>query len=449
MKKWKKGLFAAGVAAIALLSGGYGPYEVKTDETAAESTESTESMEESSEASRENTETLSRVLLVGKSDSDRKQETAAEETTAEETTTEEPSTDEATAKEPATDETAAEEPAAEEPATDETEEKAESTKKEVVISLAGDCSLGNLSIHGYEGTFREMYDRQGPSWFFKNVKHIFEADHMTLVNFEGVLTNSNNRVEKAFNIKGKPEYIHILPEAGIDAVSFGNNHRIDYGAQGVADTVAAFESIGLPYAYDDNVGIFETENGIKIGIISVDVIYGGRKVETYVQNGIEKLRQQEADLILACCHWGIESTYNATGYQLELGHKCIDWGADLVVGCHPHVLQGVEYYNGKYIIYSLGNFCFGGNRNPKDKNTMIAQARFEIEDGEAGTAAKEAHLTLIPCTLSSVDHRNDYCPTVAEGDRKRLIIQRLNEYSKAFGVTVDEDGRVRAAAQSN
>ena len=103
--------------------------------------------------------------------------------------------------------------------------------------------------------------------------------------------------------------------------------------------MAAFESIGLPYAYDDKTGIFETEDGIKIGIISVDVIYGGRNVETYVQNGIQKLRQQEADLILACCHWGIESTYNATGYQLELGRKCIDWGVDLVVGCHPHVLQ--------------------------------------------------------------------------------------------------------------
>ena len=70
---------------------------------------------------------------------------------------------------------------------------------------------------------------------------------------------------------------------------------------------------------------------------------------------------------------------------------------------------------------------------------MIAQARFEIENG---AATKEAELTLIPCTLSSVEHRNDYCPTVAEGDRKRLIIQRLNEYSRAFGVTVDEEGRV-------
>lgn len=395
MKKQKHRLFVAGILAMALWVSGYGPHEGKNEEAAAESAETGEA----------STEAASRVIEAGRTraEGNRNQTENGKAAKKEE------------------------------------DSKNETEKREVVISLAGDCSLGNLSIHGYEGTFREMYDRQGPSWFFKNVKPVFEADDMTLVNFEGVLTNSNKRVEKAFNIKGKPEYIHILPEASIDAVSFGNNHRIDYGAQGVADTVAAFESIGLPYAYDDRTGIFETEDGIKIGIISVDVIYGGRQVETYLQNGIQQLRQQEADLILACCHWGIESTYNATGYQLELGRKCIDWGVDLVVGCHPHVLQGVEYYNGKYIIYSLGNFCFGGNRNPKDKNTMIAQARFEIEDG---AALKEAELTLIPCTLSSVEYRNDYCPTVAQGDRKQLIIQRLNEYSRAFGVTVDEEGRV-------
>ncbi|MCI8660443.1 MAG: CapA family protein [Lachnospiraceae bacterium] len=402
MRKWEKGLFMAGVLTVALLASGYGPHEVKNEETGQESTETGE---ESAEASQEITNTVSRTIEAGKTRAGKNLNHTENG----------------------------------EDKGNEAERKDKIAKREVVISLAGDCSLGNLSIHGYEGTFREMYDQQGPSWFFKNVKSIFEADDMTLVNFEGVLTNSNKRVEKAFNIKGKPEYIHILPQASIDAVSFGNNHRIDYGAQGIADTVAAFESIDLPYAYDDKVGIFETEDGIKIGIISVDVIYGGKQVETYLQNGIGQLRQQEADLILACCHWGIESTYNATGYQLELGRKCIDWGVDLVVGCHPHVLQGVEYYNGKYIIYSLGNFCFGGNRNPKDKNTMIAQARFEIEDG---AATREAELTLIPCTISSVEHRNDYCPTVAEGDRKQQIIQRLNEYSRVFGVTVDEAGRV-------
>ena len=147
-------------------------------------------------------------------------------------------------------------------------EMVQEPEKSVVISLAGDCSLGNLSIHGYEGTFREMYDRHGPGYFFQNVKSVFEADDMTLVNFEGVLTNSNHLVKKAFNIKGKPEYIQILPEAGIEAVSFGNNHRIDYGEQGIADTLAAFASIQLPYACNEVTGLYETEDGVKVGFRS-------------------------------------------------------------------------------------------------------------------------------------------------------------------------------------
>ena len=315
----------------------------------------------------------------------------------------------------------------------------EPDRQTVTISLAGDCSLGKLSVHGYEGTFDEMYDRGGPGYFFKNVRTVFEADDMTLVNFEGVLTNSNNRVEKQFNIKGKPEYVQIIPEADIDAVSFGNNHRIDYGEQGVADTIAAFDSIGLPYAYDEHVGIFETDSGIRIGFVSVNEVYDGTRVEGFLQSGIQQLKEQQVPLILACCHWGTEGRHVPDSYQTELGRKCIDWGADLVVGCHPHVLQGIDTYNGKYIIYSLGNFCFGGNRNPKDKNTMIAQAAFTLEDGQV---TGEAALTLIPCTLSSVTHRNDYCPTIAQGDRKTQIIQKLNEYSSSFGITVAEDGKV-------
>ena len=143
---------------------------------------------------------------------------------------------------------------------------------------------------------------------------------MTLVNFEGVLTNSNNLVPKAFNIKGKPEYIGILPEASIEAVTFGNNHRIDYGAQGIADTLAAFASIGLPYACNEAVGIYETEAGVKVGFVSVSAVDEGRGVEPYLKEGIARLKE-EADVVLACCHWGPESVYYPDGYQRELGDR--------------------------------------------------------------------------------------------------------------------------------
>lgn len=307
---------------------------------------------------------------------------------------------------------------------------------ELTISAAGDVSLGILQIHGYAGTFREMYDQQGPAYFLQNVKDIFEEDDMTIVNFEGVLTESTELVEKQYNIKGAPAYIEILPLGSVEAVSFGNNHHMDYGKQGNDDTVALFEEKGIPYAYDDKLGIYETK-GLRIGFVSVNEVYDGKAVETWLEEGIRSLQEEEVNLIIACCHWGIEREDYPEDYQKELGKKCIDWGADLVLGCHPHVLQGIEVYNGRFIVYSMGNFCFGGNRNPKDKETMIFRQTFTFIDG---VKQEDRQAKVIPCFISSVMSRNDYCPTPAEGDDFLSILERINTLSEPFGTKFAEDG---------
>lgn len=307
----------------------------------------------------------------------------------------------------------------------------------LTITAAGDVTLGNHAGQGYEGTFREMYDKKDNAYFLQNVKDIFEADDMTIVNFEGVLTFCDDLVEKEFNMKGDPEYIGILTEASVEAVSFGNNHRLDYGQQGSDDTVAAFEEAGIVYAYDNITGIYETQ-GIRIGFVSVNEVYDGNAVEAYLEDGIRYLREEEqVNLVIACCHWGEERANYPEDYQKELGHKCIDWGADLVLGAHAHVLQGVEVYKERFIVYGLANFCFGGNRNPKDKDTMIFQQTFTFVDGvkQEGQEAK-----VIPCSVSSVSYRNDFCPTPAEGEEYTRILGRINEYSSPFGVAFDEEG---------
>lgn len=307
----------------------------------------------------------------------------------------------------------------------------------LTITAAGDVTLGNHAGQGYEGTFREMYDKKDNAYFLQNVKDIFEADDMTIVNFEGVLTFCDDLVEKEFNMKGDPEYIGILTEASVEAVSFGNNHRLDYGQQGSDDTVAAFEEAGIVYAYDNITGIYETQ-GIRIGFVSVNEVYDGNAVEAYLEDGIRYLREEEqVNLVIACCHWGEERENYPEDYQKELGHKCIDWGADLVLGAHAHVLQGVEVYKERFIVYGLANFCFGGNRNPKDKDTMIFQQTFTFVDGvkQEGQEAK-----VIPCSVSSVSYRNDFCPTPADGEEYTRILGRINEYSSPFGVAFDEEG---------
>lgn len=309
----------------------------------------------------------------------------------------------------------------------------------ITISAAGDCSLGNHQDQEYAYSFRQAYDQaEDEGYFFQNVRDIFDNDDMTIVNFEGVLTFSEERDEsRTYNIKGDPEYARLLTAGNVEAVSFANNHRQDYGTQGSNDTVAALEAEGIIYAYDRNVGIYETPEGIRIGIVSVNEVAWGLGSEQLIAEGIEKLKEAEADLILVCCHWGIERENYPTENQQYLGRKSIDLGADLVIGHHPHVLQGVEEYNGKFIIYSLANFCFGANRNPVDKDTMIFQQTFTFVDG---VRQEDQQVQIIPCSVSSVKERNNFQPTPAQGEEATRIIERINTYSEGYGVEFAEDG---------
>ena len=313
----------------------------------------------------------------------------------------------------------------------------------ITISAAGDVTLGNYIGQGYEISFRQTYDKgAGDSYFFENVVDIFSEDDLTLVNLEGPLTRSEDfREGQTYCISGDPEYVNILTAGSVEAVGMANNHRLDYKEQGTADTVEALEGAGILYAYDNNYCMYET-NGIQIGIVSVNEVGQGAGVEKYLQEGIAQLREEGADLVFACCHWGIEREYYPEEYQESLGKKCIDWGYDLVIGHHPHVLQGIEEYQGKFIIYSLGNFCFGANRNPPDKDSMIYQQTFTFVNGEK---QDDKDVRVIPCSVSSVTSRNDYKPTPAEGEEAQRILDKINECSRDFGVEFDSDGHLKSS----
>lgn len=311
---------------------------------------------------------------------------------------------------------------------------------QITISAAGDCSLGNHIEQDYNSSFNQAYDAEGGAeYFLRNVKDIFAEDDMTIVNLEGVLTTSNAVAGgRTYNIKGDPSYARILTEGSVEAVSMANNHRLDFGTEGTKDTEAALNAENILYAYDKNVAIYETQ-GILIGYVSVNEVAWGQGSEDLVAEGIDKLKAAGVDLIFVACHWGVEKEHYPESYQLQLGRKCIDMGADLVIGHHPHVLQGIEEYKGKLIIHSLGNFCFGANRNPSDMDTMIFQQTFTFIDGEL-TGEMEAK--VIPCSISSVTNRNNFQPTPLEGEDAARVINRLNTYSVDMGVTITEEGIV-------
>ena len=321
------------------------------------------------------------------------------------------------------------------------EEPKEQLPVEITISAAGDVTMGGYRGQGYEWSFQQMWEQQNdPAYFFENVEPIFSADDLTIVNLEGPLTTATVfRESQTYCISGDPAYVEALTAGSVEAVSMANNHLMDYYEAGRDDTVAAVEGAGIVYAFNDRVGIYETK-GIRIGLISVNVIGYGSGVEKFIKKGMEELKEQQANLILVNCHWGVERENVPEDYARRLGKNCIDWGADLVIGHHPHVIQGIERYNGKYIVYSLGNFCFGGNRNPADKDCIIFQQTFRFKDGEL---LEDTSAGIIPCSVSSVTNRNDYKPTPAEGEAYERILGRMNEYSEEFGVSFDEDGVIR------
>lgn len=309
----------------------------------------------------------------------------------------------------------------------------------ITITATGDCSLGQLEEHTYDGSFAAYWDSYGADYFLEDVRSIFEADDFTLVNLECVLSTADDLVEKDYNIKGDPEYVSILSGSSVEGATLGNNHTYDYGEEGYQETKSVLSEAGITYACTEGGALYTTDEGLVIGYVSASLVSQSQeKVDTLISQ-IAELREEGADIIIAACHWGTEKEYYPTDFQETTAHALIDAGADLVIGNHPHVLQGVEVYEGKVICYSLGNFCYGGNKNPTDKETMIYQQTFTFVDGELVTDTIDA--TIIPCTISSTDSYNDYQPTVAEGEEALEIITNVNEYSAALGgVSFDEGG---------
>ena len=313
-----------------------------------------------------------------------------------------------------------------------------SDTKTITISTLGDCTLGTDTNFSTVNSFNAYDEANGHDYFFQNVKSILEDDDVTFANLEGTFTTSNDRQDKQYAFKGDPDYTEILTDGSVEVVTLANNHSGDYGEQGLADTEIALEEAGIDYCIGDTITVKEV-NGVKIAFIGIFVNYGTDDSEKQLRSDIENAKKQGAELIITAFHWGSEKATQPDETQQSLAHTAIDCGADLVVGHHPHVLQGIEKYNGKYIAYSLGNFCFGGNSNPSDMDTMIFRQTFTVSgDG----AAEDDDVTVIPCSISSDQGYNNYQPTPAKGEAAASIIARLNEYSAAYGVTVADDGSV-------
>ena len=294
----------------------------------------------------------------------------------------------------------------------------------ITVSAAGDCTLGSDDGMDYDLSFYAKYDEVGyPGWFLENVHDVFATDDLTIVNFEGTLSNRGVRAEKTYAFRGPPEYADILTEGSVEAVDLANNHSFDYGKEAYEDTKQILEDAGIVSFGYDRSQVIEIK-GIKIGLVGIFELEEGFDCVDLMREQIRDVKERGAQLVIVSFHWGDEGYYEVNETQIELGREAVLAGANLVLGHHPHRVQGVDCYQGVYICYSLGNFCFGGNSDPSDKDSMIFRQTFTFEDGVLQDT--DEHL-IIPCSISSTYYGNNFQPTILEDEEGDRVLEKIRD----------------------
>ena len=281
----------------------------------------------------------------------------------------------------------------------------EPPEETLLLTFVGDCTFGCVPEAWYAQMGFIKTIGQDYGYPFRNVLSYFENDEFTMVNLEGALTRDGVRQNKAYTFLGPPEYVNILTENSVEAVTLANNHSWDFGEFGYITTKNTLEEAGVPYVETNDIAAITTENGLTIGVYGT--VYYNMDTEDML-SGIARLQELGVDLIVVAPHWGAEGYYQPNQTQIDYGHAAIDAGADIVYGSHPHVLQPIEYYGDGVIYYSLGNFSFGGNSAPDDFDTAIIQQ--EVIRDASGTV-RLGHTHIIPACISSAGDWNNYQPT--------------------------------------
>lgn len=282
----------------------------------------------------------------------------------------------------------------------------------IQLSFAGDCMLATYKDQMSSGSFNEYAKNNPPEYFLEKVKHIFEADDFTTVNLENVFTDSKvtetpKSGDRVFWFKSKTSNVNILTSSSVEGVSLANNHTNDYGTTGFNDTKATVENAGLQYGTNNDKIIYYEKEGFKVAVIC-----SGLWGESGANAIIKKIKEAEevSDYQIVFYHGGTEKIHHPEEWKQRASRKLIDNGADLVIGNHPHVLQPREIYNGKEIIYSLGNFCYGGHRQPQNR-TIIYQMNLTINKEDL--SLKESVSEIIPCYVYT-ETLNNYQPAPIE-----------------------------------
>lgn len=285
----------------------------------------------------------------------------------------------------------------------------------ITITGTGDFTVGGDSRKSTNIWDTELKKHNGDYQFaMKNIRDVLLADDLTIVNFEGTLTEStyipSSKKNNEFLFSAPPEYVSMLTENGVEAVSLENNHVLDHGQDAYIETQTHLSNAGVVWSGDGQLGVIEVK-GIQIAMLSYLCIDRYDQLWNTVPAEIAAAKEMYP-LVIVSFHWGTELKYYPTDNQIKMGRLAVDSGADLVLGHHSHRIQPIEQYKGVYICYSLGNFCFAGNSKPSDMTSYLFQTRFRVREGENGQEITNEGFIIIPIRISSRTDKNDFIPTV-------------------------------------
>ena len=280
---------------------------------------------------------------------------------------------------------------------------------QLVITAGGDMTIGGDVRKRGDSLFERELKKQGGDLNFltRNVREILQSDDLTIVNFEGTLTTAPvYKTNNEFVFSAPPNYVSILKDGGIEAVALENNHVMDHGESGLRETKETLEAAGIVWSDANNMGVYRVKD-VSIAMLTYQQ-YRSMVEELLVRvpNDVRNAKLQH-DIVIVNFHWGQELDYKPNRNQINLGRATIDAGADLVLGHHSHRINPIEKYQGRYIVYSLGNFSFAGNNKPSDMSTFLFQVRFNITPDSVETDA----FRIIPSRISSRTDYNDFAPT--------------------------------------
>ena len=295
----------------------------------------------------------------------------------------------------------------------------------VTLSFVGDCSIGErVESAELPGNYTLTLAEKGYEWPFSLVRDCLEADDFTFANNEVVFTARKNHLDKRTNLKGPGENAQAYLYSGIDAVNTANNHAMDFYLEGYDDTLTALDTYGINHfgtLYPDTnrerdyLGIYDVGD-LRIGVMGFS--YPQDSDIDRISMRAQALRGAGCALVIVSLHWGREVSDTPENWQFSYARKVIDAGADVLWGHGPHILQQVQFYQGKPIFYSTGNFTFG-SMSAVDPDTGIFQLRYEVTEG----MPQLVNFTVIPCRTQG---HADFRPyPLTDADERRRLLTKL------------------------